>query len=107
MATLFKKYEFNTKEQAESKIADLPHIQDENGNDIPNHNHCIVKLGNLWETKPVYDQDGETINEGIKKTLFAVDVLWDDLESSPYGWKTYEVTPEGNGVHTFAGFNFQ
>ena len=106
MATLFKKYEFDSEAQAQSKIDALPHVQDEDGNNVPNHKHTIVKLGHLWETEPVYDSDGNVTTAGVAKTEYAVDVLWDNLTSSPYGWATYEVTPSGNGVHTFAGHNF-
>ena len=45
MGYLFKKYEFDSQEQAEEKIAALPHETDEDGNEYPSHNHTIVKLG--------------------------------------------------------------
>lgn len=106
MATLFKKYEFDSESQAQSKIDALPHVQDEDGNNVPNHKHTIVKLGHLWETEPVYDADGNITTAGVAKTEYAVDVLWDNLTSSPSGWVSKEVTPSGNGVHTFAGHNF-
>ena len=37
MATLFKKYEFDTEAKAQSKIGALPHVQDEDGNNVPSH----------------------------------------------------------------------
>jgi hypothetical protein len=104
---LFKKYEFNTQEQAEEKIADLPHIEDElSGESYLEDNHTIVKLGYLYIEQPTFDADGEIEAEGIQSDKYSIDVLWDGLDESPYGWKTYEVEPEGNGVHTFAGRNF-
>lgn len=106
MATLFKKYEFDSEAQAQSKIDALPHVQDEDGNNVPSHRHTIVKLGHLWVTEPVYDADGNVTTAGVAKTEYAVDVLWKDLTASPSGWATYEVTPSGNGVHTFAGHSF-
>jgi len=42
----------------------------------------------------------------VRSTKYSVDVLWNDLESSPYGWASKEIEVEGNGVHTFAGHNF-
>ena len=106
MATLFKKYEFTSEAQANTKIAALPHVQDMDGNDVPSHRHTIVKLGHLWITEPTYNEEGEVETEGVAKTQYAVDVLWNNLTESPTGWASKEVTPSGNGVHTFAGHNF-
>lgn len=106
MATLFKKYEFDSEAQAQSKIDALPHAQDEDGNNAPNHRHTIVKLGHLWVTEPTYNDDGTVDVAGVAKTEYAVDVLWKDLSASPSGWVSKEVAPSGNGVHTFAGHSF-
>ena len=106
MGYLFKKYEFDSQEQAQSKIDALPHVQDEDGNNVPNHRHSIVKLGYLYTTQPTYDEDGNELTAGVRSSKYSVDVLWKDLTSSPYGWVGKEVTPAGNGVHTFAGHNF-
>ena len=38
--------------------------------------------------------------------MYSVDVLWNGLDESPYGWKSKEISVEGNGVHTFAGWTF-
>jgi len=106
MATLFKKYEFDSEAQAQSKIDALPHVQDEDGNNVPNHRHTIVKLGYLYTTQPTYDEDGNELTAGVQSDKYSVDVLWKDLTASPSGWVSKEVTPSGNGVHTFAGHNF-
>jgi len=82
MATLFKKYEFDSEEKVQSKIDALPHVQDEDGNDVPNHKHAIVKLGYLWTTEPTYNEEGEVETEGVRSTKYSVDVLWNDLETS-------------------------
>ena len=103
---IFKKYEFNSQEQAEEKIAALPHDTDDEGNEYPTHQHTIVKLGYLWVTEPTLDDEGNIETEGVASDKYSVDVLWNDLDSSPYGWATYEISVEGNGVHTFAGWNF-
>ena len=103
---IFKKYEFNSQEQAEQKIAALPHDIDDEGNEWLSGNHTIVKLGYLWITEPTFDEEGEIETEGVASDSYSVDVLWNDLDSSPYGWASYEITVEDNGVHTFAGWNF-
>ena len=106
MGYLFKKYEFDSQEQAESKIAALPHETDEDGNEYPTHSHTVVKLGYLWTIEPTYDEEGNVETEGVASDKYSVDVLWSELEESPYGWKSYEIYVEGNGVHTFAGWSF-
>jgi hypothetical protein len=103
---IFKKYEFNSQEQAEEKIAALPHDTDDEGNEWLSGNHTIVKLGYLWVTEPTFDDEGNVETEGVASDKYSVDVLWEDLDESPYGWKSYEITVEGNGAHTFAGWNF-
>ena len=106
MGYLFKKYEFDSQEQAESKIAALPHETDEDGNEYPSHKHTVVKLGYLPITEATFDDDGNVIDEGENSTKYSVDALWSELDESPYGWKSYEISVEGNGVHTFAGWSF-
>ena len=105
MGYIFKKYEFDSQSQAETRIAALPSVTDDEGNEWLSGNHTIVKLGYLWVTEPVYDGD-EIVTEGVTSDKYSVDVLWNDLDESPYGWKSYEITVEGNGIHTFAGWNF-
>mgnify|MGYP003112667794 FL=1 len=106
MEYLFKKYEFKSQEQAEEKIAALPHNTDDEGNEYLLGNHTIVKLGYLWVTEPTFDEEGKIETEGVASDMYSVDVLWNDLDESPYGWKSKEISVEGNGVHTFAGWNF-
>ena len=67
---IYLRYEFNDKEQAEEKISRLEDV-----------NADFIKLGQF-----VLEED--VLSEG-----YAVDVLWRDLDASPYGWKTYEVEP--------------
>jgi len=104
---LFKKYEFNSQEQAEDKIAALPHIT-ENLTDESylDGGHTIVKLGYLVTNTPEWDEEGNAIVEPICSDKYSVDVLWQGLDESPYGWKSYEIEVEGNGAHSFLGRNF-
>ena len=106
MGYLFKKYEFDSEAQALDKIAALPHETDEDGNEYPTHSHTVVKLGFLPIVEPTFDDEGNVVDEGEYSTKYSVDVLWSELDQSPYGWKSYEISVEGNGVHTFAGWSF-
>ena len=117
MKYLFKKYEFESQELAETRIAALPH-QEVHGESHPSHSHSVVKLGYLYTEQPTFDEEGEILTEGVQSDMYSVDVLWraseitetdeDGNESIdyPYGWVSKEIEVEGNGVHTFAGRNF-
>ena len=117
MKYLFKKYEFESQELAETRIAALPH-QEVDGESHPSHSHSVVKLGYLYTEQPTFDEEGEILTEGVQSDMYSVDVLWraseitetdeDGNESIdyPYGWVSKEIEVEGNGVHTFAGRNF-
>ena len=46
--------------------------------------------------------------------VYLVDVLWRDLEADeneeidhPYGWKSYEVDIDNEGIHGFLGLKYQ
>ena len=107
------KYEFDSKEQAESKIKSLGIAQDENGNEYPTHKHTIVQLGNIVLSQGEYDEDGNETVAPILSTDWHVDVLWSNLEadadgtySHPYGWAGKAVNIDGNGVHAFFGLDY-
>ena len=101
------KYEFESLEQANSKIEALGITTDENGNKPPSHKHTIVRLGNIVLVQGEYDEDG---NEVVAPTLsdkYSVDVLWQGIESHPYGWATKSINIDSEGVHGFAGVSYQ
>ena len=100
------KYQFKDQTTAEAKIKSLGVETDEDGNEYPTHSHTVVKLGFLPITEPTFDDEGNVVEEGEYSTKYSVDVLWSELDESPYGWKSYEISVEGNGVHTFAGWSF-
>jgi hypothetical protein len=108
------KYEFlDSKEQAESKIKSLGTAQDENGNEYPTHKHTIVQLGNIVLEQGSYDEEGNEIVAPVLSDKWHVDALWLDLEADeegkldhPYGWKSYAVNIDGNGVHSFLGLDY-
>ena len=117
MSHIFKKYEFETQELAETRIAALPH-EEVDGESHPSHSHTVVKLGYIFTEQPTFDEDGEILTEGVQSDMYSVDVLWRASEITetdeegnqeidyPYGWVSKEIEVEGNGVHTFAGRSF-
>jgi len=100
------KYEFDSKEQAETKINALGVATDENGNEYPTHKHTIVHLGNIVEQQGQYDEDGNELVAPVLSSKYHVDVLWKGIDDHPYGWKSYAVDVSGNGVHSFLGLNY-
>jgi len=95
MEYLVKKYEFESEEQADEKMSKFEDSK-----------HTFVKLGNLPVSRAILDDEGNSINQGDYSEKYSVDVLWSELEESPYGWKSYEVSVEGDGVHTFSGYKY-
>jgi len=79
---IYLRYEFNDKEQAESKIAKLEDV-----------NASFIKLDKFVMTEGTYDSEGVEITAPILSEGYALDVMWRDLDASPYGWKSFEVTP--------------
>jgi hypothetical protein len=131
MKYIFKKYEFESQDLAETRIAALPHTEDEDGNEHPSHSHTVVKLGNVVVEQGTYDEEGEELTAPVLADKYSVDVLWkaseitEETEAAvldeegnvitpavteidyPYGWSSKEIEiEEGNGVHTFAGWSY-
>ena len=79
---IYLRYEFNDKAQAESKIAKLEGV-----------NASFIKLDKFVMTEGVYDSEGVEMTAPVMSNGYALDVLWRDLDASPYGWKSYEVEP--------------
>ena len=91
------KYEFDSLEQANTKINALGE----------EHNHTIVKIGNIVLEQGEYDDDGNVIVEPVYSTKYSVDAMWIGIESHPYGWATRSIDIDSEGVHKFAGVNYQ
>ena len=91
------KYEFDSLEQAETKINALGE----------EHNHTIVKLGNIVLEQGEYDEDGNVIKEPVYSLKYSVDAMWIGLDKHPYGWGTKAIDIDSEGVHKFAGVNYQ
>ena len=116
MGIRIAKDQFNSKEQAQSKINDLKvEVENENGELelVAQHNHTIVELGNIVLEQGEYDEEGNEITAPVLSEDYHLDVLWSGLEADengeidhPYGWKSYAVDIEGNGVHSFFGLSY-
>ncbi len=89
---IYKRYEFNDQEQAEEKI-DAFFDLDEEGNKVQNIKAAFIKLNKFVMTQGQYDEEGNELVAPVLSVGYAVDVLWNDLDESPYGWKSYEVEP--------------
>ena len=108
------KYEFNNKDQAQEKIDALGTATDENGNEYPTHKSTIVQLGNIVLEQGEYDEEGEEVTAPVLSNKWHLDVAWSDAEITsedgevdhPYGWKSYAVDIEGDGVHSFFGLRY-
>jgi len=107
------KYEFDSREQAQTKIDALGTATDEDGNEYPTHKHTIVHLGNIVLQQGEYDEEGEETVAPVLSDKWHVDVLWNGLEADedgkidhPYGWKSKSVNIEGDGVHAFFGLSY-
>jgi len=90
---IYKRYEFNNQEQAEEKI-DAFFDLDEEGNKVQNIKAAFIKLNKFVLEQGEYDEEGEEITPPVLTEGYAVDVLWKELDESPYGWKSYEVEPK-------------
>jgi len=101
------KYQFDNKEQAQTKIDALGTAIDEDGNEYPTHKHTIVHLGNIVLEQAVIDEDGEIVTEAVLSEDWHVDVLWSDDEGHPYGWANKAIDIDGNGVHSFFGLSYE
>jgi len=124
------KYEFDSREQAETKIDALGTATDEDGNEYPTHKSTIVQLGNIVLEQGEYDEEGEEITAPVLSDKWHLDVLWKEEQITtveeeavlddegmiltqevtsvdhPYGWKSYAVDIDGDGVHSFFGLSY-
>ena len=85
---IYIRYEFNDKAQAESKIDAFYNEDGELTIDA-----SFIKLDKFVMTEGVYDEDGVEITAPVLSEGYALDVMWRDLDGSPYGWKSFEVEP--------------
>ena len=87
-------------------------------------------LGNIVLEQEEYDEEGEEVTAPVLSEGWHIDVCWDDADITtieqeavldeegmivtpavtsvdhPYGWKSYAIDIEGNGVHSFYGLDY-
>ena len=101
------KYEFVDEASAIKKIKALGFDIDEEENQYPTHSHAVIKIGKIIIENAEYDDEGNITKEKILSEKYHVDVMWNDLEDHPYGWKSYAVTDiKNNGIHQFFGLDY-
>ena len=112
------KYEFDSKEQAETKEAALGQETDpDTGYTYTTHNHNVIHLGHIVLEEGVYDDEGNEITAPVLSSKWHVDVAWtldDTLDENgdmiyadhPFGWKSYAINIDDEGVHRFYGLNY-
>lgn len=98
------KYAFDNKEQSENKINAL-YSEDDKGRLIPKHNFEVIVLGCICLEDEVIDIDGN-VTSAVFSDKYHVDMIWHELETHPFGWKSYYVDVDGNGSHSIAGENY-
>jgi len=112
------KYEFDSLEQAESKINALGTITTELGDVVPSHNHIIIRLGYITLEQGEYDESGVQTKAPVLSDKYHVDVLWKGLEPinpeaevltyiEPNDWYYNRIDISDNGVHSFMGLDYQ
>lgn len=79
---IFRKYEFGSREEAQSKIDALV-----------SHDNSVVILGNIVLVQ------GDDDTAPVISDKYHIDVLWSDTE--PADWQPYQVWCKPVGVHIF------
>lgn len=82
---MIKRYRFTNKEVADTKLATIT-------NEDGTYNDLVVVLGKIIDTPPTYEGE-ELIQEATYLEGYHVDILFNELTESPYGFKQYEVEP--------------
>ena len=80
---IFRKYEFDTKQEAQSKI-----------NALGGHNNSVAILGNIVLVA------GDEDTAPVISDKYHIDVLWSD--TAPTDWQPFEVWCKPVGMHVFA-----
>ena len=81
---MYKRYLFNSFEQAEVKVNSF--LEQGGKSDF-------VWLDKFVKTIAEFDNEGVEIVAATFTESYSLDAYWHDLTESPYGWKTYEVEP--------------
>ena len=95
---IYKRYQFKSKEQAEQKVSAFTEVNEE-GEEVQTIKASFIWLNKFVKVNGEYNKEGEEITAPIFTESYSLDVVWNDLDESPYGWKSYEIEPE-NPKHT-------
>ena len=90
---IYKRYLFNDKQQAEHKVSAFTEVN-EQGEEVQTVKASFIWLDKFEKVNVTYNEQGEEITAPIFTDSYSLDVVWDDLEQSPYGWKSYEINPK-------------
>lgn len=108
----YKKYTFDSKEQAEGLINALPTVEEDNIV-YPDYRHTVMELGYLTISSGEYDGAGVEISPPIVSDKYSVDVLWKGLELDdngkpifPEGWEHYLLVGLDSYMHEFYGLTY-
>lgn len=92
----YLKFEFTDRADMLTKLADYYETVEDN---FTWKDCAVVELGNIVTTPATYDEESNELTAAIVSDKYAVDVLF----YGTFPELAEEVTPEPNGVHTFAG----
>ena len=90
---IYKRYLLNDKQQAEQKVSAFTEVN-EQGEEVQTVKASFIWLDKFVKVNGEYNEKGEEITAPIFTDSYSLDVVWDDLEQSPYGWKSYEINPK-------------
>ena len=126
---MFENYDFDDKESVEKYVRSVRN--NEVDDDMVNATFEILpkKLKQTWGKKGMagkgelgrnhflgYDEDGNETTAPVLSENYHVDVLWKDIEevdedgnssvSHPYGWASYAIDIDTEGMHGFMGVSY-
>jgi len=111
------KYEFDSKQQFETKKASLGVAIDEDGNEYATHKHSLVELGHVVLIKGEYSENGTELTAPVLSSKYHIDAAWDLNDTyndegeivkakHPYGWASHSINIDSNGMHSFLGLDY-
>jgi len=96
----FRKYEFNSKAEAETQIQELLDLE----GDLVYH--AIVTLGYIQLQEGTYDENDNQLTPPVYSNKYSVDIFWIDEELD--GWKGKKIKlNDKKSTHTFLGYEYE
>tara|TARA_R110000772_G_scaffold188838_2_gene299924 strand:- start:1640 stop:1936 length:297 start_codon:yes stop_codon:yes gene_type:complete len=89
---IYKKYLFNSKEQAETKVDAFTELNEE-GEKVQTVKADFIWLDKFVLTEGEYDEEGVEIVAPTFTPPYSLDVVWHDLDESPSDWVSFEIEP--------------